>query len=481
MSKNNILKMALLFFIVLDLGYSFAQYYNQPFGGDLVPLILPSKHNATVLENPFGQKAILKKAKYAGANRFFAHKSLELFFKNVPLWLQSFLSPISSLYASAALSKLIVHIALVCLLSIYVLRHFDFWRVDFLTIFLLISPFFQTHGYFHNIGIIDGSVTYLFFYGLPIALLLLFFLPSYLSFWGEEQKGFTIKTSLLLGLLMICLPFSGPLIAPLGLMICSLIFFGIAIRGLPSTRVGVWKKTFVENRRSLPKDIWWFLTPFFLLCLYSYYLSQFNIDNQPLVSYTSSLRNSFSALRFIFTEKLAMPLILLLLSVNFYFLKKKGHLEHPIWRFAFWVWIFLFAYLAILPWGGFRDYRPKTIRHDTFIPVTLGFIFTIGLSSKMVFNYFQKKKTKAYLSFVALILILFSIADNPGFDANDCEREALEQLSASQEKEVVLSAKCTILSWKVIEDYNNSDMICALLKHWNIVDKDVRFVQRNPK
>ena len=62
--SSRLLKILLLFLVLLDLGYSYKQYYHQPFGGDLVPLILPTEKNKTVLENPFGQKAILEGTKF---------------------------------------------------------------------------------------------------------------------------------------------------------------------------------------------------------------------------------------------------------------------------------------------------------------------------------------------------------------------------------------------------------------------------------
>ncbi|MFT4973738.1 MAG: hypothetical protein ACI9JY_002948, partial [Saprospiraceae bacterium] len=87
------------------LGYSFSQYYNQKFDGDLIPIIAPSKHYSTVLENPFGKEALLEGKHYGGSNRYFSYQALVSYFKNVPLWLQTFLSPVDSLYATASLSK----------------------------------------------------------------------------------------------------------------------------------------------------------------------------------------------------------------------------------------------------------------------------------------------------------------------------------------------------------------------------------------
>ena len=164
-----------LFFLLLlfDWGYSFLQYYHQPIQGDLIAIILPEPHYEQVLANPFGLEALQTGEKYGGVNRYFAHQSLYEVFQNVPLWLNKFLPPIDSLYATSAFFKWLFHVALVLLLVCYIQPKARFWSLPFLATALVVSSFFQANGYSHVIGIVDRSVVYAFFYAFPVLVLML--------------------------------------------------------------------------------------------------------------------------------------------------------------------------------------------------------------------------------------------------------------------------------------------------------------------
>jgi hypothetical protein len=121
-----------------------------------------------------------------------------------------------------------------------------------------------------------------------------------------------------------------------------------------------------------------------LISCYSFYISRFNSENEPPLPYFEAVGKLVKGLIFIATSKLAIPLMGILLGINYLFQKSKNHnfekISIPyypkIWTFIGWLWLFLFLYLMTLPFGGFRPYRAHIIRHDTFISVTLGLIFS---------------------------------------------------------------------------------------------------------
>lgn len=476
--SEKLIKILLLLLIVADLGYSFAQYYHQKFDGDLMPIIAPSKQYETVLDNPFGRKALLEGIHYGGSNRYFSHQALISYFRNVPLWLQSFLSPVDSLYAAAALSKLLTHFALVFILCIYICHHFQFWRIDFIAIFLFITPFFQAYGYANNIGIISGSVTYLFFYALPLMLFLLFLLPFYLTFVGNKSNNFPIWLHPFWLILVACLPFSGALIAPLGIMICGIIFLAFVNKNLFKKE---WKNQLKINLLSIKTEFWIYFSLLFLISCYSFYIARFNSENEPPLPYFEALSKLSQGLFFIATSKLAIPLMAIILGINL-FLKKEKHLdfkhkgygENPnIKKFIGWLWLFLFLYLMTLPFGGFRPYRAQIIRHDTFIPVTLGLIFTVVISTNFIFYHLKKAYRAKYFVVVMLILMAFTLADKPKYAENYCEKTTLESLFQSNDKKFFVPQNCTLFSWDSNPPNSLPSLISPLLKHWNITKEIV--------
>jgi hypothetical protein len=142
---------------------------------------------------------LLEGERYAAPNRFFAHWTMAHYFRHVPLALQSFLSPIDSVYAAAALAKTAIQLLLIWLLAAAV-----------------ITPLFQTFGYNGLMGVIDKSVTFTFFFALPMGLLLLFFLPFYkkMRMPAAMQAGWAF--------LALFLALNGPLVPGVVLVACLL-------------------------------------------------------------------------------------------------------------------------------------------------------------------------------------------------------------------------------------------------------------------
>ncbi|MFK7932256.1 MAG: hypothetical protein AB8G22_02020 [Saprospiraceae bacterium] len=465
--------------LLADLGHSFMQYYQQPFDGDVVPIVAPSEHNSTVLTSPFGGKALIAGEHYAGSNRYFAHQTMYSYFRIVPVALQSFLSPISSIYASAALFKLVTHILLMAVIAAFIIGHFKWWRNEFLAICVLITPFFQTEGggFYHNIGIIDQAVTYTFFYAFPIALLLLVGFAFYRIYVLEQRQSWTILEKVVLPLLMVYLAFSGPLIPPLVI----LAFGWFVLAKLFALRKQIfandWSFFFFINAAK------WHLAYalfFVLLCIYSHFLSGFNSENQIALPLLTGLNKLGVGIVFIATSKLAIPLILLTLIAQFVFIKKyppTDDLGKRLLRLLPWLWLFLLTYLLLLPLGGVRDYRPNFIRHDTFIPITLGLIFTIGILAKIFWQTIPVIARKYSVGGLMIVALTFTLADGLPQNNYKCERATLLELATEKSATYTLQKDCTFFSWGTNSAPELQRLISEMLVIWNIRAEPIELVR----
>lgn len=139
----------LLILLIFDLGYSFYEYYNTPLGGDIAEVVLPKPHVGyyEVLHDPFGIESMTKGVEYPNPNRFFAHYLTSSYLINVPLFFQNFVSPIDSVYLTAALAKWLIHFMFLYVFFLYVSnKHYKLFK-EFILIALLTTPFFQTFSY----------------------------------------------------------------------------------------------------------------------------------------------------------------------------------------------------------------------------------------------------------------------------------------------------------------------------------------------
>jgi len=64
-------------------------------------------------------------------------------------------------------------------------------------------------------GLIDKSITYTFFYALPLMLLLLFYVQFYVAIYLKKKARVGVASKISALLLTIILLFSGPLISPI--------------------------------------------------------------------------------------------------------------------------------------------------------------------------------------------------------------------------------------------------------------------------
>ena len=453
---------ALLLLLLADTGYSFLQHYRMPLDGDMAAIIWPSEGYRQVLNNPFGWRAVFQGETYPAPNRFFAHLGMTTWFRNVPLWLQGLVSPIDSIYGACALAKTGMQVFLILLLATYITGSCRLGEKRFLGAALLMAPLFQTAGYNQVMGIIDKSVTYCFFYALPLGLLMWYLFPLYRSFYLEETRRPGPILLIFLALLAIVLAFNGPLIPG--------VVFIVAILALWNRGRGTGQKPLLVS-----------LALFGVLCAYSFYVGRFNAENLsheiPMIERYLRLPEG---LFWQFARKPGPVLLLIAVLLNALLIQRTtpDSEGRKILRTLGWIGLFSLLFILLLPLGGYRDYRPNIIRRDTLMPVFLCLFYFYGLSTRYLWSRLRGVAQKAYWAGVILLLCVFTLSDNFHFPNNACEREELGRIAASSETVVPLEAGCKVMSWDLPTDPASSEWNALLLEYWGVTDEKTLFYHK---
>ena len=482
MRRSHLLLFVVL--LILDIAYSFKQHYHNVLDGDMPGIILPAEWYADVLEDPFALSVLKDGEIYAAPNRFFCHWPMSVYFKTMPQFLQNFTTPINSVYLGCALIKIIAQVLLIYLLAYFISGNKKINNQYFLISAILITPFFQTYGYFTATGLIQQSPTFFFFYSLPFILLLFFFLPFYRYLFLREKIKLNAIQKVILILLCISLPLSSPLIAPLALIACPIIIAKEFIYYFQKNKSQTLFKKSFKSLQLLPFPLLFYFTLISLFSLYSIYIGTFNLEDGSsditLLERYSHIPKGFA---FMYISKPFFPIIAATLLINFLIIKKTNREALKKYKtYLKWSVIFLLIYVLILPLGGYRTYRPDVLRHDLMIPATVVFLFLFGWSTLVVLKGLKPKiKLNLYTAFISSILLFFTISDDPGFDKNKCQRETFEKISKSKEDVVEIKERCDLLHWGPIKYPESSQYSSRLLKLWNITDNEKVYVQEVKK
>lgn len=469
--NNRTLLLLLLLFVLLDTGYSFLQHLHVPLDGDMAAIILPAEWYQKVLQDPLGL-SVLQGERYGAPNRFFIHWPMSAYFHQVPRWLQTFVGPVDSIYLACALAKTAVQLLLMGLLASFIVRgsgQFK-WR-DWLLAAALVLPMFQTYGYSVQMALLQKSITYFFFYPVPLALLLCFLLPFYLR---NGQGLLPWQHPLLLGL-AVALPLSGPLVPAVVLLVCPVAVLAqwwVNLRKSSTTPIA---HRATKALSEVPRPLLFYFLLISAVSLWSMYIGSFNVDNRAADApalfdrYPALLKGCWSLL----TQKLGLPLLLAGIAANVFFISKNASPEvrQKLFSIGKWLAVFSVAYLLLLPLGGYRIYRPLIVRHDTVLPVTLCLVFFYGLTAFYLLRKMTWKHQQWYAWGIVAVSAIFTAADLPGFHQNDCEKAALETISQSKAEVVKLPNSCTVMSWHEITDPQSSEVNARLLKIWGVTDE----------
>lgn len=484
--KNRYWSGLLIVFIVLDVALTYWQNYQLPLDGDMVAIVLPASWYSQVLHDPFGWAVLTKNEVYAGTNRFFAHASMGLYWKQVPHLLQRFTSPINSLYVASALFTTGVQVLLALVLAAYVWRgaggkpgRWGFW----LAVALLV-PLFQTEGFYEQMGITNRAITYTFFYPFPAALLLLVLWPFFRAAHEQQPLRLSAGQVLLLVLLMVVVAFNGPIASA-----------AVAVVLLGIGAYWAWQRWKTANSLSgvvrLPWSAGWLsgqalalLAILGVLSLYSIYIGRNNSEN----SHTHTLGELYKLLPTGAYRELTMdwglPLLIGMVLLNGLLVRYAvpASAEGRQWVLnSLWlVGAFALMFVLLLPFGGYRDYRPYLIRSDSILPVTLALLYAYGVSGMFLLRELRSRAKGGYGLVVALFTACFVYADAvvklPR--NNDCERWALDQLAHAQEPVVQLSPFCSLLTWGNINDPHQSELHAQMLHYWGITSGPKLYYQK---
>ena len=170
-----------------------------------------------------------------------------------------------------------------------------------------------------------------------------------------------------------------------------------------------------------------------------------------------------------FTQKLCFPVLFGLIGINVFIIKKYHHETDgkKIISSLKWIALFSLLYIILLPLGGYRPYRQNILRFDTVMPITICIIYLSACSSYFLWNKLTKNKT-LYKGFILTILLIFTNSDRLNLKDNACEIAAFETISTATTSIVPIHSQCKILSWKPINNYQESELNAELLKLWRI-------------
>ena len=467
-------------FLLLDVVYSFHQHAQVELDGDMASVALPSPSYRKVLEDPFGWSVIFNHENYAAPNRFFAHFSMSAYFKTAPALFQSISTPIDSVYLSAAAAKTVIQVILIYLLALYISRQGKVTNKKWLLAAVLITPLFQTAGYNGLMGIIDKSVDYTFFYALSMIPLLIFFYPFYTSLYEEKPFDKSWSDKLALIFLTVLLAFNGPLVPGVVIIVCTMITIGLFMKYYGKESTGTWIQKTITSIIKLKGPLFTFLVFAGILCLYSLYIGTHNLENDETIPVLQRYARVPFGLLEVFTQKIGMPLILITLAVNIVLIKKFRQVEEgkKIMTLFKVLSLFCILYIMILPLGGYRAYRPDIVRRDTILPVTLCLFFMFGYSSYFIMQQITFAYKKFYYGFIAVILLLFTVADAPIKADNACEKEALQAIADSPKDVVELHTDCKVMAWDKMTDPEQSRVNGEMLYHWGILSKPKLYYQK---
>ena len=477
MSKSKILILILAVFLLSDLTYSFFQYYYIPLDGDISSGAFPSAHVQQVLDDPFAFHLLSTGEKHVNPNRFFAHFFFKEYMQKVPIWLQSLTNPITSVYLSSAIIKILIHFLFIFILAALISGTKNMLDKKFLICAALIVPFIQANGYWGHMGINDKSTTYTFFYALPLVVLMLFLMPFYRIVVNKGIPKISILHSVLLFAFAIVLPLSGPLNPAIVLIVSVLIGFHYLWHSVQEGN-SVSASNLLSGLRKIPVQVYIFMIPICLVSLYSLFLGRFDLNYSsetiPLVDRYLKLP---LGIYYQVSQSLGVPLLLIIIVVNVFLMKKQLHSPEgqKIVRSLKWIGIFTAIYLLLLPMGGYRPYRPNILRYDTFMPITVALLYFYGMSTFFLLRNLKLRIRNAYLTGLLAFFAIYMNADRLEKDQYTCERKALEFLATSPDEVTLLPTNCKVMSWNIFSDPKRSEMNAEMLKFWGITKQKKRY------
>jgi hypothetical protein len=466
----------ILILVLIDLLWAFIQYYSYPIDGDLYAIVLPAPWYADVLNDPFGFSLLSEEHAYGGAGRYVAHALMATYFQWMPLYLQVFVEPVTSIYLSMALFKLALHFGFLITLSAYLNGHWNFKKVSFWSSYLCFVPLLQTEGLYGIMGIIDHATTYTFFYALPILCMLWLWYPVY--HWLQYGQGKPFLTGIRwVSFLIVAflLSFFGPMSQSILVLVAGtlLLYWGAQLLiDHPKKHRPAHKSRYSFLRYPLT------LVLVMVCAFYGYWTGTYNSENQdalPLMELLPFLQKGL--LKYFFQSEffyLGSSILLLL----WFFLKQDEDRSIRNWRkLIIWGALMILLYLILVPMGGYRSYRPLIYRNDLLIPFTLFVYFMVVKGIQLALQQMNTSHRRlGTVIAVGLGVVLFTVDLRVRRDGHACERRQLISLQQSSAPKVILSSDCPVMGWEMDQSTYYSDFKVDLLQHWGVLHREVQFI-----
>lgn len=470
----------MILFILIDLIIAWLQYVNMPLDGDLYAVVLPAPWYSDVLQNPFGLEALIEGKEYGGAGRFSAHWVQATYFKTFPFLFQYFVSPIQSIYYSSAFFKIMMHLGIVFILAAYICGDFKILRKEFLLSGCAVAPFIQSYGLYNRMGLIEKSITYVFFYIFPVLILLILLYPFYRYYLSQKQQGFSLGWYTPIWLITAwSLAFFGPMVQSLMILSGGLVILSIWTTGFFLEKDKNILQLFARPFREKFRMVGITMTCLVLFAAFGYLVGLQNSENIASLPLAEAFRKALGGISFHYIKSWHFWAIAPFLVIQLYWLfGKRDNDNLKLKKILLFSGIAIAVYMLILPLGGYRSYRPMIYRYDLLIPVTLTLVYWLIVSGNHFVRSLSKKAKPIYASFAAVLLAALFFNDiRIKSDRNDCEIEKLQQLSESTKDTLILEDDCTIMGWTIDDNYYFTEKKVKLLKIWGIVDKDVSYIQ----
>jgi len=464
----------LLALLLLDTTYSFLQYYHEPLDGDMAGIIMPSEVCQPLMEDPFGFNVLFKDQEYKDPNRFFAHWFMSNYFKTIPFLLHYVVDPITSIYLASAIMKILIQLLIIWMLASLISGSKNIFNRTFIIAAFLVMPMIQVGGYFYlDMGIIDRSITYAMFYALPLGLLLVFFSPFYKASYSQNRIKLGLAPGFLLIMLAVVLSLNGPLVPGLVLILCSGVLIKKWWTGFVRSQRSTHTGRSVEALSHIPKEYLLYFGIFMVLSFYSLFIGRNNITiPEDTLAISDRYLDLPKGLYYQLTSKPGFLFLFMLIALNVIIIFKQKESAGRNWVLQVFKWVLILSaiYIVLLPLGGYKHYRPYTIRRDTFGPVILALIYFYALSSYFIIKQVQSRYKLAWYAILSAFILIFTRADISPLDRNDCEREALITLSESNKEVTLLNDDCTVMGWEPTRDYGSSGLNAEMIEYWGITE-----------
>ncbi len=470
---KKVVPLAFVLFILVELVINFLQYYFTPIDGDLIAIVLPAEWYSQVLSDPTGLKTIQSDALIGGAGRSMAHWTMHLYYHHVPQLLQYVVNPIESVYLASALFKLIAMIAFVTAFTLYNRVHSKSFGRLFLLTPVLLLPLIQYRGFYDVMRTVDQATTYVFFYLWPVALFMLFYYPIYR--WVQEPQTDRISYTkcVLLGLCAIYIVLDGPLMPPL-----FILFGGAVILITWMRNPGIKGLIHLLKTREIV------LIAFTMIfSLYVYYLGTFNVESAPNPEAPGLLARYKLLIQGIYVLLTYMPGLSLVLVytiiLSFILNRHYKSMYAPFQKVHLILLVVVIVYIALLPLGGYRVYRPYIIRSDTSLPALAVLFFIYTQINLLAFKFFNQVRKKYLATILSVFLLVFFARDMVIKKENQCEKESMRLISNAQQVDTVrLDNTCNFMSWEIQSNPYFTQFGSKMLQVWNITDHYQPYVQK---